>query len=97
MTEQVEFKCDQHPDARACPDKLVDYVPKFNEYGLLIHDGGSSFIEIHYCPWCGADLGATYRLAWFRELDGRGLEPEDDLPAKLRDDRWWREGDPRPD
>ena len=36
MTAQVQFTCDQHPDARTCPDKLVDYVPKFNEYGLLI-------------------------------------------------------------
>ncbi|MFB7640365.1 DUF6980 family protein [Peribacillus butanolivorans] len=26
------------------------YYDKDNEYGLIIHDGGSSSIEILYCP-----------------------------------------------
>ena len=63
MAAQVEFSCDRHPGPRACPDKLVDYLPKFNEYGLVIHDGGSSHLVIRYCPWCGADLEPTYRIA----------------------------------
>ena len=25
-------------------------------YGIPIHDGGSSIIEIKYCPWCGETL-----------------------------------------
>jgi hypothetical protein len=25
-------------------------------YGLYVHDGGSSVIEILYCPWCGKKL-----------------------------------------
>jgi hypothetical protein len=38
-------------------------------YGLLIHDGGSSSIEINFCPWCGAQLGQAEtdqrEAAWF--------------------------------
>ncbi|MDF4223555.1 hypothetical protein PXC01_18305 [Maribacter sp. M208] len=25
-------------------------------YGIPIHDGGSSIIEIKFCPWCGNEL-----------------------------------------
>jgi len=25
-------------------------------YGIPIHDGGSSIIEIKHCPWCGTEL-----------------------------------------
>ena len=25
-------------------------------YGIPIHDGGNSIVEIHYCPWCGSKL-----------------------------------------
>jgi hypothetical protein len=27
------------------------------QYGLMIHDGGSSFYGIAFCPWCGARIG----------------------------------------
>ncbi|MCB0747094.1 MAG: hypothetical protein KDC90_06460 [Ignavibacteriae bacterium] len=29
---------------------------KDGTYGIPIHDGGTSIIEIHYCPWCGQNL-----------------------------------------
>ncbi|NNK27790.1 MAG: hypothetical protein HKP06_06065 [Flavobacteriaceae bacterium] len=31
---------------------------KWNDgtYGIPIHDGGSSIIEIEFCPWCGTEL-----------------------------------------
>ncbi|HBT09998.1 MULTISPECIES: DUF6980 family protein [Leeuwenhoekiella] len=25
-------------------------------YGIPIHDGGTSIIEINFCPWCGQNL-----------------------------------------
>jgi hypothetical protein len=34
-------------------DELVDYIPKFREYGVPVHDGGQSHIVIRFCPWCG--------------------------------------------
>jgi hypothetical protein len=32
-----------------------------------------SDVQIHYCPWCGADLKKTYRTT-FRELDRSELQ-----------------------
>ena len=29
---------------------------KNGTYGIPIHDGGTSIIEIHFCPWCGQNL-----------------------------------------
>jgi hypothetical protein len=47
-------KCDIHGARADCPDALVAVVE--GGYGLLIHDGGSSVIEINFCPWCGSKL-----------------------------------------
>jgi len=46
--------CEQHADRHDCPDALVAEVR--GGFGLMIHDGGSSVIEIAHCPWCGAKL-----------------------------------------
>jgi hypothetical protein len=42
--------CDQHPDRFDCPDSLIHYSTKFREYGLIVHDGGSSTICIRFLP-----------------------------------------------
>ena len=38
--------------------KGIDTDPnkKSDEYGLPIQDGGTSFIKIKHCPWCGVKL-----------------------------------------
>lgn len=58
MRDNIETECDQHPDPFDCPDSLIHYDPEPSDerYGLIIHDGGSSYIAIRYCPWCGASL-----------------------------------------
>ena len=56
MTRQVEYSCDLHRDLSDCPDSLVVHVNGTGEFGLRVHDGGSSFIVIRHCPWCGAHL-----------------------------------------
>lgn len=56
MRQQVAHVCDQHPNRFDCGDCLVHYFPEYREYGLIIHDGGSSVILIQYCPWCGSKL-----------------------------------------
>jgi hypothetical protein len=38
------------------PDAIIRFHKKSRDYGIPIHDGGSSFIEIEFCPWCGAKL-----------------------------------------
>lgn len=56
MRSQLDWKCDQHTDPAECPDALIVHVGKTKKtLGLLIHDGGSSFIAINYCPWCGTE------------------------------------------
>jgi hypothetical protein len=44
------------PSSRSgcCPDALVGYFG--DQYGIRVHDGGSSFVAILHCPWCGTEL-----------------------------------------
>lgn len=55
MTHHATYRCDMHPDPFDCPDNLIAFY-KPNKYGLIIHDGGSSFIRMRFCPWCGRRL-----------------------------------------
>lgn len=72
-------------------DASLIYVPKFREYGIRVLDGGSSFIAIRFCPWCGKKLPASLRDEWFSRLENLNLEPDDPkVPEELLDDSWWR-------
>ncbi|WP_199865537.1 MULTISPECIES: hypothetical protein [Frankia] len=72
-----------------CPDVLVGFTPKYQEYGIWIHDGGSSGVGIAYCPWCGARLPDSVRVRWFDALERIGLDPDDAaLPPEYEDERW---------
>ncbi|GAA0346650.1 hypothetical protein NE235_09890 [Actinoallomurus spadix] len=89
MARQVNWHCDQHDDPSDCPDAVVLFSARFLEYGLIIHDGGTSSIGIGFCPWCGQRLPTSQRDRWFEELEGRGIDPwEDEIPAEFQDDRW---------
>ena len=48
--------CEEHSDPFECPDYLVYYSAEPAAYGLIVHDGGSSYVLIRFCPWCGARL-----------------------------------------
>jgi hypothetical protein len=61
MTRAVNQLCGEHDDPFDCADKLIYYSPRADEYGIIIHDGGSSFSVIAYCPWCGAKLPESKR------------------------------------
>ncbi|WP_373288637.1 DUF6980 family protein [Brucella endophytica] len=54
MKYDLRQVCELHPDRSDCPDALIGTMN--GGYGLLIHDGGSSMVEILYCPWCGTKL-----------------------------------------
>ena len=56
MNYWANYVCEQHPNKFECPDNLVTYNEKKGAYGLVVHDGGSSYIAIQFCPWCGAAL-----------------------------------------
>lgn len=54
MARNLSHACKQHPDKYDCPDALLDAIR--GGYGLIVHDGSKSVIEIRYCPWCGTRL-----------------------------------------
>jgi hypothetical protein len=54
MKSDLEHVCRHHSDRYDCPDGFV--APVRGGYGLMIHDGGESVIEIGFCPWCGTAL-----------------------------------------
>jgi hypothetical protein len=90
MVDAITSTCDQHPDRFDCPDALLDYNPRFREYGLIVHDGDAAVVVIDYCPWCGAKLPVSLRDEWFDQLDQLGLEPDSPfIPAAMRSGEWW--------
>ena len=54
MAADLNQTCNQHADRYDCPDALIDQVR--GGYGIIVHDGSTSFIKIAFCPWCGAKL-----------------------------------------
>jgi hypothetical protein len=92
MQSQAEHLCSVHQLAEDCPDALVGYSDQFREYGLLIHDGGSSSKAIAFCPWCGTKLPESLRDRWFAELAALGVEDpfSEEVPAPFRTGAWYR-------
>ena len=92
MKNAVVLNCDKHTDIYSCPDVLVRYISKFDEYGIIIHDGGSAAIEIKFCPWCGHILPKSKRELWFDTLEGLGFDDpsEQDIPMDFNSDAWHR-------
>lgn len=89
MRAQVDQRCPDHPDPYDCGDALIVHVSKYREYGIIIHDGGRSYIRIAHCPWCGASLPASVRERWFDAVEALGIDPwNDDVPAEFEDERW---------
>jgi hypothetical protein len=43
-------------DAHDDPDVTLIYSVKTKRYGIPVRDGGSSYIHITHCPWCGKKL-----------------------------------------
>jgi len=37
-------------------DSIITHSLKGKEFGIPIHDGGNSYIQINFCPWCGKKL-----------------------------------------
>lgn len=89
MTSQVTWHCDRHDTPFTCPDAVIGFSDRFQEYGLIVHDDGTSSIGIDFCPWCGQRLPPSQRDRWFDELEGRGIDPSrDEIPAEFQDGSW---------
>ena len=94
MSSHLDWACHMHADRFDCADALVLFRPEYQEYGIIIHDGGSSTVVMSFCPWCGTKLPESQRDRWFDELRARGIDPHsgDPIPAEFQDDRWLRAG-----
>jgi hypothetical protein len=84
--------CEKLRNAIADPDVPIVYSAKFREYGISVLDGGTSYIVIQYCPWCGEEFPSSLRDKWIARIEKLGLEPGDArIPDEFLDDRWYRE------
>jgi hypothetical protein len=91
MKKQISFLCSEHSSRYACPDCVVEYNEKFDEYGLIIHDGGSSMFIIQFCPWCGTKLPESKRALWFERIEALGLDLwNDPIPEPYKSGAWWQ-------
>ncbi|MCZ4282447.1 hypothetical protein O4H49_16795 [Kiloniella laminariae] len=90
MTKRILLDCQTHHDPFECPDVLINYIERFEEYGIIIHDGGSSSISICYCPWCGTKLPSSKRDLWFDTLENMGFDDpgEQDIPEQFNSNKW---------
>ena len=93
MKRNVEHRCDVHTSAFDCLDALLYYSEVVDEYGIIYHDGGSSYQEIFYCPWCRAKLPLSKRKLWFETLEKLGYDSpmlDDTIPEEFNSDEWWK-------
>jgi hypothetical protein len=93
MAEALTQACAQHENPFDCPDNLVYWSPPLDEYGLIVHDGGPSYVLISTCPWCGSKLPDSRREAWAAELEKLGYDTPffDEVPAAYQSDAWYRD------
>ncbi|HZO29688.1 MAG TPA: hypothetical protein VFH48_27235 [Chloroflexota bacterium] len=42
-------------------DRVIYYWARFDEYLVPVHDGGTSGIQMRFCPWCGTRLPISKR------------------------------------
>jgi hypothetical protein len=93
MTAALINGCEEHgDDVFACPDMLLAYSETFDEYGLVIHDGGPSILTISACPFCGTALPQSRRDEWFDRLEAIGITDPfaAELPEQYRSGAWRR-------
>ena len=60
LRSQLNWACPDHSLPSDCPDAFVGRMGS-RGYGLYVHDGGSSLLQIYFCPWCGANLSKLHK------------------------------------
>jgi hypothetical protein len=88
MRDALAFACDQHADPFECGDGIVVYNEVFDEFGLIVHDGGQSYVLIQHCPWCATRLPESQRDRWFDEMEAKNIDEEN--PPLAYTTREWR-------
>ena len=87
----IKQKCEKHDNMAECASTIMVYEERFDEYGIVIHDSGTSYVQIAYCPWCGWKLPESKRDLWFQKLEECGVENpfEDKIPEEFNSAPWW--------
>jgi hypothetical protein len=93
LTNAINFKCARCDADHAqfdCSDALIFYSRLFDEYGIIVKDGGSSFSQIQYCPYCGTKFPSSRRDAWFETLEKLGFDNplDQDIPEEFLSGAW---------
>jgi hypothetical protein len=89
MAEELARAPDDTGAQADAVDVLVAYSLVFDEYGIVVHDGGKSYVRIDFCPWCGTRLPESKRDQWFEALEAMGIDPlSDAVPPAYRSDEW---------
>jgi hypothetical protein len=82
--------CQSMSDAIDSNESSIVFVPKFREYGIKIIDGGSSYLEINFCSWCGSKLPDSLRDDWFDRLERLNIDPAiNTILEDFLNDRWY--------
>jgi hypothetical protein len=91
--DSIKLHLEQYFKEPNSVDSVIKYVAPFDEYGIPISDGGSSFIHVNYCPWCGAKLPPSKRDEWFKRLEDLGYESPltDEVPEAFKSSDWYRQ------
>lgn len=76
--EELEYYTTETDEGFKDTSKLIYHDKKFDEFGIIIHDGGESYVEITHYPWSGDKLSNSKRLKWFEEL-----------PQEFKSDEWF--------
>ena len=92
MTENLNHCCFELDYFIKNGEVALCYNDIYREYGLNVLDGGSSFIQIKCCPWCGnklpKDVGDEFSRLIYDELNLDG--PDDPrLPEEFKSREWW--------
>lgn len=90
MKEHTLLQQPNDDDVFISSDKPIYYNEIFDEYGLIVHDGGHSYIIIDFCPWCGKKLPQSARENWFLALEKLGYSSpfEDEIPEQFKSSAW---------
>lgn len=88
MDDAVLFDCGRHSNPWDCTDGLVLYNEVFDEYGLVMRDGTTSYVLLAHCPWCGTQLPESARDRWIAAVEGLGFDTAGEVPPAFRTSAW---------
>jgi len=56
MAKHVSDSLDENQEIQHDNHDVIMNKWKDGTFGIPIHDGGSSVVEINFCPWCGENI-----------------------------------------